>query len=54
MVDGDKHAMGFIYEAMDQAKEAIKKGKSIFLFGISLMTDGTDNSIVLCMQLAIT
>ena len=24
MVDGDKHAMGFIYEAMDQAKEAIK------------------------------
>jgi len=25
MVDGDKPAMGFIYEAMDQAKEAIKK-----------------------------
>jgi hypothetical protein len=24
MVDGDKPAMGFIYEAMDQAKEAIK------------------------------
>ena len=25
MVDGDKAAMGFIYEAMDQAKEAIKE-----------------------------
>ena len=25
MVDGDKPAMGFIYEAMDQSKEAIKK-----------------------------
>ena len=25
MVDGDKPAMGFIYEAMDQAKEAIKE-----------------------------
>ena len=25
MVDGDKTAMGFIYEAMDQDKEAIKK-----------------------------
>jgi hypothetical protein len=24
MVDGDKPTMGFIYEAMDQAKEAIK------------------------------
>ena len=25
MVDGDKPTMGFIYEAMDQAKEAIKE-----------------------------
>ena len=25
MVDGDKPAMGYIYEAMDQAKEAIKE-----------------------------
>ena len=25
MVDGDKIVMGFTYEAMDQAKEAIKK-----------------------------
>jgi hypothetical protein len=25
MVDGDKPAMGFIYEAMDQAKAAIKE-----------------------------
>ena len=25
MVDGDKPAMGFIYEAMDLAKEAIKE-----------------------------
>jgi hypothetical protein len=25
MVDGDKPAMGFVYEAMDQAKEAIKE-----------------------------
>ena len=38
MVDGDKAMMGFIYEAMDQAKEAIQeayegKGKSIFLCG---------------------
>jgi hypothetical protein len=25
MVDGDKPAMGFVYEAMDKAKEAIKE-----------------------------
>jgi len=25
MVDGDKHVMGYIYEAMDLAKEAIKR-----------------------------
>ena len=25
MVDGDKPTMGFIYEVMDQAKEAIKE-----------------------------
>ena len=25
MVDGDKLAMGFVYEAMDQAKEAINE-----------------------------
>ena len=25
MVDGDKPAMGFVYEAMDQAKEEIKE-----------------------------
>ena len=38
MVDGDKATMGFIYEAMDHAKEAIRKhtrakDKSIFLCG---------------------
>ncbi len=59
MVDGDKPAMGFVYEAMNQAKEAIKeaynvKDKSIFLCGESLMKDGINNSIDLCILLDIT
>jgi hypothetical protein len=55
MVDGDKLAMGYIYEAMDQAKEKIRatykdKKQSIYLFGRSLITNGTTNSIGLYMQ----
>ena len=54
MVDSDKSVMGFFYEAMDQAREQIKvalKDKSTFLYGESLMKDGTNNSIDLYMQL---
>jgi hypothetical protein len=58
MVDGEKPTMGFVYKAMDQAKEAIKsaygdKDKNIFFYGESLMKDGTNNYIDLYM-LAIT
>ena len=50
MVDGDKPAMGYIYEAMDLAKEAIKRRygdeeASICLFGILLMHIGIGNCI---------
>ena len=54
-----KPARGYIYEAMDRAKEAIikafngmKKGIQIFLK--SLMRDGNVNYISLCMQRVIS
>jgi len=59
MVDGDKPTMGFIYEAMDQTKEAIKaaygdkRQKYLPLWRI-MMKDGTNISIDLYMQRAIT
>jgi hypothetical protein len=58
MVDG-KNWPWVIYEAMDQAKEKIRaaykdKKQSIYLFGRSLITDGTTNSIGLYMQLGIS
>ena len=49
LVDGDaKPTMGYIYEAMDKAKEQIQKNfprvkKIINLFGISLIEDGIYN-----------
>lgn len=55
LVDGDKHTMGFIYENMDQGKDAIKvvcndrRQKYLALWKI-IMIDGIGNS----MQLAIT
>jgi len=54
MVDGDKPTKGFVYEAMDRAKEATKpaygdKDKSIFLYGEPLNKYGTNNSIDLYM-----
>ena len=58
LVDGEKLAMGYIYEAMDQAKEQIKAAykdrvASMGLFGRSLIGDGTINSITLYMQMGI-
>ena len=54
LVDGERLAMGFIYEAMDQAKEQIRtEWVSMGPFGQSLIRDGTINSIALYMQLGI-
>ena len=58
LVDGERLAMGFIYEAMDQAKEQIKRAykDKVAKYGsiwATLMKDGTINSIALYMQLGI-
>jgi hypothetical protein len=50
MVDGDKPAMGYIYKAMDLAKEPSKEDitmrkPSICLFGILLMSIGIGSCI---------
>ena len=59
LVDGDaKPTMGYIYEAMDKAKEQIQKNfprvkKIINLFGILLIEDEICNCISPYMQLHI-
>ena len=67
LVDGERLVMGFIHEAMDQAKEQIKRAYkdrvakwhtriewlSMGPFGQSMMKDGTINFIALYMQLGI-
>ena len=58
LVDGERLAMGFIYEAMDQAKEQTKRAykdkvAKLGPFGQSLMKDETINSIALYMELGI-
>ena len=55
IMDGDKPPMGYVYEGMDRAKEAIKasyKGVHlhISLYGILLIPGGTGNYIHHCMQ----
>ncbi|GMQ03740.1 hypothetical protein CsSME_00049421 [Camellia sinensis var. sinensis] len=59
LVDGDaKPAMGFIYEAMDRAKEEIASNlnhvRGRCAFGKLLILDGIYNSIGLCMRRHIT
>lgn len=58
LVEGeDKLAVGYIYEAMDIAKETLSKISSIEKINTSvllkyLMKDGTVNSISICILLA--